>query len=156
MTIKGYRPLALLAADAEDLSVVSAVFQDAVAKTRDLAYLPAARRFALVANRFVWEEGASKDHGPFARVRAGLHLDDVEAVRLRGLDLGAHGAVVDLLAIGFEPEGEEGAGTVTLTFAGGGEVALDVDAINVAAQDLTEPWRTPSRPDHEGPAGRAG
>lgn len=149
MTIKGYTPLALLAADEEDLRVVSAVFQDAVTKTGELAYLPAARRFAMVANRFVWEEGASKKHGPFARARAGLHFDDVRAARLRGLDLSAHEAVIVLLSVGFEPDGEEGAGTITLTFAGGGEVALDVDAINATAQDLYGPWRTRSRPDHE-------
>jgi hypothetical protein len=148
MTLKGYKPLALLAADEEDLRVVSAVFQDAVTKTRDLAYLPAAKRFAMVANRFVWEDGASREHGPFARARAGLHVDDVRAARFRGLDISAHEAVVDLLAIRFEA-GEDGAGTILLTFAGGGEVALDVDAVNVTAQDLFGPWRTKSRPDHD-------
>lgn len=149
MTSKGYKPLALLAADEDDLRIVSAVFQDAVIKTRDLAYLPRARRFAMVANRFVWEEGASKSRGPFFRARSGLHLDDVTAARLRGIDLSAHDAVVDLLSIGFDPRGE-GAGTISLTFAGGGEVALDVDAINVMAEDIYGPWATQNRPDHEG------
>ncbi|MBB4657860.1 DUF2948 family protein [Parvularcula dongshanensis] len=147
MTPKGYTPLALLAADAEDLQVVSAVLQDAVAKVGDMAYLPARRRFAFVANRFVWEEGASKTKGPFTRVRAGIHFDDVTAVRKLNLDTSDPGAVVDVLCVAYE--GGEDGGTVTITLAGGGAVALDVEAINATAEDISEPWRTQSKPDHE-------
>ena len=154
MMPKNYTPLALLAADEEDLSVVSAVLQDAVAKVGDFAFLKGARRFAFVANRFVWEEGASKARGPFSRVRVGVHLDDVVRVRSRGVDLQAKDAVVDLLSIAFE-EAEDGAGTVTMTLAGGGAIALDVEAINVTAEDISAPWRTQSKPDHEAPAGAA-
>ena len=156
MTPKNYTPLALMAADADDLQVVSAVLQDAVAKVGDLAFLRSARRFALVANRFVWEEGASKARGPFSRVRVGVHFDDVTRVRSRGVDLNARDAVVDLLSVAFEAA-EDGAGTITLTFAGSGEIALDVEAINVTLEDISAPWRTQSRPDHAGdaPAGVA-
>ena len=151
MTPKNYTPLALMAADADDLQVVSAVLQDAVAKVGDMAFLSKAHRFAFVANRFVWEEGASKTRGPFSRVRVGVHFDDVIRVRSRGVDLGARDAVVDVLSLAFEP-GEDGAGTVTITLAGGGEVALDVDAINATVEDISAPWRTQSRPDHAGAA----
>ena len=162
MTPTNYTPLALMAADEDDLRVVSAVLQDAVAKVGDLAFLPKARRFALVANRFVWEEGASKARGPFSRVRVGVHLDDVTRVRSRKVDLGAREAVVSILSVGFEAapdedasggdaSGGEGAGTVTLTLAGGGEIALVVDAINVMLEDISAPWRTQSRPAHDTP-----
>ena len=153
MIPKNYTPLALMAADADDLSVVSAVLQDAVAKVGDLAFLPRARRFALVANRFVWEEGATKAHGPFSRVRTGLHFDDVRAVRTLNLDLQNKAAVVDILSLAFE-ETEDGAGTITITLAGGGAVALDVEAINVTVEDISAPWRTQSRPDHDGTQGK--
>ena len=157
MTPKNYTPLALMAADEDDLRVVSAVLQDAVAKVGDLAFLSKARRFAFVANRFVWEEGASKARGPFSRVRVGVHLDDVARVRSRKVDLGAREAVVSILSVGFEAapdsdaSGGDGAGTVTLTLAGGGEIALDVDAINVMLEDISAPWRTQSRPTHDMP-----
>ena len=149
MTPQNYTPLALMAADADDLRVVSAVLQDAVAKVGDLAFLPRARRFALVANRFVWEEGASKARGPFSRVRTGVHFDDVRAARTRNLDLENKSAVVDILSLAFD-EAEDGAGTVTITLAGGGAIALDVEAVNVTVEDISSPWRTQSRPDHEG------
>ena len=70
-----------MAGDAEDLNVISAMFQDAVVKVGDFAYLPQERRFALVANRFLWENAGTKRHGVFARVRAGLHFNDVKAAQ---------------------------------------------------------------------------
>lgn len=149
MSINNYEPLGLIAADTDDLQVVSAVMQDAVAKVGEMAFLPRARRFALLANRFVWEEGATKERGPWHRVRTGLHFEDVARVRTKALDLGNKGAVVSILAVAFEPDGEEGAGTITLSLGGGGAIALDVESINAAAEDLSPPWRTQNRPDHE-------
>ena len=154
MSIKNYEPLGLIAADEDDLQVVSAVMQDAVAKVGEMAFLPRARRFALLTNRFVWEEGATKERGPWHRVRTGLHFEDVARVRTRALDLGNKGAVVSILAVGFAPEGEgEDAtgGTITLSLGGGGAIALDVESINAAAEDLSPPWRTQNRPDHDAP-----
>lgn len=149
MSIQNYEPLGLIAADTDDLQVVSAVMQDAVAKVGEMAFLPRARRFALLANRFVWEEGATKERGPWHRVRTGLHFEDVARVRTKALDLGNKSAVVSILAVAFEPEGDEGAGTITLRLGGGGAIALDVESINAAAEDLSPPWRTQNRPDHE-------
>ncbi|WOI53782.1 DUF2948 family protein [Parvularcula sp. LCG005] len=147
MKIKNYKPLALMAADREDLDVVSAVLQDSVAKVGDVAFLPDQRRFALVANRFVWEEGANKTKGPFTRVRVGVHFDDVLSVRTKSVRLDAKSAIVDILSVTYH--GGEDGGTITLTLAGGGIVALAVDAINVTVRDISEPWRTQSKPDHE-------
>lgn len=147
MKIKNYKPVRLIAAGDEDLQIVAAHLQDAVMKVGDMAYLAAERRFAFVANRFIWEEGAAKRFGPFHRVRAGVHFDDVTAVRARHIRQTAKDAVLDLLSIRFEP-GEDGAGRVLLAFAGGGEVALEVEAINATVEDISEPWRTTNKPDH--------
>lgn len=148
MNKKNYTPLALLAADGEDLEVVSSVLQDAVAKLGDLAYLPDERRFAFVANRFVWEDGVKRNFGPYLRVRTGVHFDDVVRVRTKALKRGSKEAVIDILSVTFEP-GEDGAGVITLNLAGAGAIALDVDAVNATLTDLSEPWRTTSKPDHE-------
>ena len=146
MKSKTYTPLALMAADSEDLEVLSSVLQDAVAKVGDLAWLPAERRFALVANRFVWEEGVSRKHGPFMRVRAGIHFDDVVKVRTKSLRLEAKEAVIDILSVAYE--GGENGGTITLHLAGGGAIALEVEAVNATLRDISDPWRTQNRPDH--------
>ncbi len=149
MALKNYKPLRLIAADQDDIGIFSACLQDAVAKVADMAYLKSERRFALVANRFVWEEGISKKFGPFTRVRTGIHFDDVLSVRSRNLRQDAGDAVVVLLSIDVE-SGEDGTAFVHLNFAGGGAIMLGVEAINGALSDISAPWRTRSKPDHAG------
>ena len=147
-SLKDYKPLRLMAGDAEDLGIMSAVLQDAVAKLGDFAFLPAERRFAIVANRFCWECAADRKRGPFARVRAGLHFDDVKSAQFQHLRTNAKDAVVELLAIRFEA-GEDGAGTIILDFAGGGAVRLEVESVNAYISDISEPWRTRAKPEHK-------
>ena len=141
--LEGYRPLRLVAADAEDLNALSAVLQDAVAKIGDFAHLPRQRRFAFVANRFIWEAKGGK-----ARVRSGCHFDDVTAVRQSNLRLGAPDAVVEILAVRFAPA-EDGAGTITIDLAGGGAIRLDVESVNAQLADISPPWPTRLKPAHE-------
>lgn len=143
-----YRPLRLMVEDAEDLKVLSAVLQDAVAKVGDFAHLPRERRFAFVANRFVWECAADRNRGPFARVRTGCHFDDVISVRQVNLRTDSEDGVVELLAIRFEP-GEDGAGAVVFDFAGGGAVRVEVESLNAQLADLSAPWAARMKPDHE-------
>jgi hypothetical protein len=60
--------LKLAAEDEDDLKAISALVQDAVMTVGDLAFLPKARRFALVLNRYRWEPaspvGAASASGP--------------------------------------------------------------------------------------------
>lgn len=143
-----YKPLRLIANDAEDLSILSASLQDAVAKVGDFSFLPEERRFAFVANRFLWEVAGKRSLGLFGRVRSGIHFDDVLSVKHYHLRTDAKEAVVDLLAIGFE-QGEDGTGAVMLNFAGGGAIRLDVESINAQMSDISAPWRTRLKPKHE-------
>lgn len=147
-TLRDYMPLRLVAADADDLKVVSACLQDAVLKVGDIAFLPKERRFAFVANRFVWECAADRKRGPFARVRAGAHFDDVKAARHQHIRLDAKDAVLELLSLRFEP-GEDGTGAVILDFSGGGVIRLEVEAINAGLSDMSPPWPTERKPEHK-------
>jgi hypothetical protein len=143
--------LRLAAFDAEDLAVVSAHVQDAVLKVGDIAFIPKDKRFAGVINRFVWEkhpEGRSTSRKNWERRRSGFHFDRVLAVRSTGIDRSRPDAVLDLLAIAFEPT-DEPAGTITLIFAGGGAIALDVECIEAAVRDLGPAWATKCCPEHK-------
>ena len=142
-----YKPMALVAADRDDLQAISALLQDAVLKIGDAAYLEAERRFAFVTNRFVWEVPAGF-LGRGQRVRAGVHFDDVTNVRAKNLRLDAKDAVVEILNTDYE--GDENGGVITINLAGGGAIALSVEAINAHLKDLSEPWRASRRPKHEG------
>jgi Protein of unknown function (DUF2948) len=137
--------LRLLAQDADDLAVISAALQDAVAKIGDIHWDAHGRTLTLACNRFRWEAAGKKKAGE--RVRSALQLGDVTGVQARNLRRDAKGAIVELLAISFEP-GEAPAGTVMLTFAGGGDLRVGVDCLDVVLADVSEPWSTPRRPGH--------
>lgn len=145
---RDYKALRLMAGDVEDLEVVSTCLQDAVAKLGDFAFIAEERRFAFVANRFVWERVGDRRSGPFIRVRTGVHFDDVRAAQFLRLKADARDAVVEILAIRFEP-GEDGSGRVVIDLAGGGAIRLEVDSINAYLNDISDPWRTRSRPQHD-------
>ena len=139
--------LRLLAEDSDDLDIISAHLQDAVTLVRDIAWLPSTRRFAMVMNRFVWEgegRGRSHDH---ARVRSGLHFDNVLKVQTRGIAQDRPDGVVNLLSIRFA-ELEAPSGLVTLSFSGGAEIRLEVEALEVHLSDMDLTWVTPNLPDH--------
>lgn len=143
----GYKPLALMAADEDDLKAVSAMLQDAIVKIGDMTYLKDERRFVFMANRYCWETKRGFLHPGF-RVRAGIHFDDVEKVRARSVRLDAKDALIDILSV--EWDGDENGGCITMTLAGGGTIALETEAINITVNDVSAPWRASRRPDHEG------
>ena len=147
------QPLRLRAETPGDLEVVSALLQDAVGETAEIAWSRRHRRFTLLLNRFRWEDApaAERQRRPFERVRAVLAVDSVLRARTSGLDPQDRGLVLELLAIAFDP-GEDGAGTLRLILAGDGEIALEVECLDVRLADVTRPYVAPSgrRPRHAG------
>lgn len=141
--------LVLAAEDAEDLEIISARLQDAVAQIKDLVYLPKSRRFAGLFNRFKWEE-ADRRGGGNLRVQTGLHFDGVLSARSRNLKTDAPTSVVSLLAIQFIAKGgDDPAGAIELLFAGGGVIRLEVECIDAGLQDVSSVWAARGRPEHE-------
>lgn len=136
--------LKLLAQDAADLAVISAALQDAVAKIGDIRWDAHARTLTLACNRFRWEAGGKKSG---ERVRSALQLGGVTGVQARNLKRDAKGAIVELLAITFEP-GEAPGGVVLLAFAGDGDLRATVECLDVLLADVSDPWATPRRPGH--------
>lgn len=138
------RPLRLIAADAADVQVLSAIVQDAVLAASDISWKPKKRQAAFLINRFRWEDAdAAKAQGrPPERVRAMLVIDDAHAMRGAGITPQDKDAVLSILAITHTTE--EGSDRLTLTFAGDGEIALDVEAVNITLSDVTRPYVAPS------------
>jgi len=136
-------PLRLLAEDADDLAVISAALQDAVAKIGDITFDRTARSLTIAVNRYRWEKNGGE------RVRAGLQISSVLAVKARNIRQGAKEAVVDLLDLSFEA-GEAPGGAIVLTFAGGGDLKLEVECIDAVLADISLSWPTRAKPHHEG------
>ena len=145
------RPLRLRAEDADDLVVVSSLMQDAVARTRDIRWLPRRRRLVILANRFRWEdaeEARARDR-PFERVRTALTVENVLAIRARDVDPADADAVTAVLALGWEETGE-GAGRLTVSLADGARIVATSEALEATLVDLTRPWeaKAATMPSH--------
>ncbi len=147
----GEAPLRLKALDADDLAVLSALVQDAVFSAQEIIWTRKDRRFAILLNRFRWEDApkAEARRRAFERVQSVLVVEDVVKVQSQGIKQGNEDVVLSLLSISFEP-GEAPAGRLTLTLAGDGAIAIDVEAVEVVLKDVTRPYVAPSRraPDH--------
>jgi len=139
--------LRLLAQDADDLTVISTALQDAIGKIGDISYEPRARRLTLALNRYRWEAGALTPKTSGERVRCGLQIGGVLGVQERRLRQDAKKAVLALLAITFEP-GEVPGGALVLTFAGGDDLRVVVEAIDIALADISPAWPAAQRPSH--------
>ena len=144
-------PLRLIAQDAADLPVIAALVQDAVFPITEMGFAAKPRRFALLLNRFRWEDRAAavKEGRPFERVRSLMVFEGVLSVRSFGIDRGEADTILSLLSVSFVP-GAEGAGVVELVLAGDGGVQLQVEALDVVLTDVSRPYRAPSGhvPDH--------
>ena len=139
--------LKLMAEDAADLDIIAAAAQDALLRVGDVSYDKKARRFAALINRFRWEQAGEK--GPFERVRSALSFESVLSVKSRKVRMDSPDAVASLLSVNFTPDIEPPGGNVRLLFAGGGEIALEVECLDALLMDMGAAWRTPRRPDHE-------
>ena len=128
--------LHLIAAEADDVPVLSALLQDAAVRAIDIGYDAAQRRFALLASRYRWEAKSR------TRVRAALSIEGVTRVRRKGWPV-APDAVLDLLTIQVEDD------ELALDFAGGASLRLQVEAIDMLLDDIAGPWAAKREPSHD-------
>ncbi len=147
----GESPLNLGALDSEDLQVISTLAQDAVFPAAEMQWIPSERRFALLLNRFRWEDldAARLRKRDVERVQSLLVIDNVMGVSSQGVERGDADTILSLLTVTFEA-GEDGAGEIKLTLAGDGGIRLKVEALELTLKDVTRPYKAPSKsvPDH--------
>lgn len=146
------RPLNLGAYEAEDLEVISSLVQDAVFPVTEMSWRASARRFAILLNRFRWEDrvAAERRGRAYERVQSVLLAENVLNVASQGIDRTDKDMILSVLSVTFE-QGEDGAGHILLTLAGDGAIRLSVEALEVTLKDVTRPYRAPSKhmPQHD-------
>lgn len=142
-------PLNLGAFDAEDLKILSALVQDAVFPAIEMQWRAKGRRFALLLNRFRWEDQGQTRHGA-ERVQSVLSFETVTGVSSTGIDRYDKETVLSLLAIEWHPGADAPEGEIHLVLAGDGAIRLRVEAVEATLKDVTRPYKAPSRraPDH--------
>ncbi len=147
----GDRPLRLKALDSDDLAVMSSLTQDAVFPASEMRWDRKARRFALLLNRFRWEDAPNAKIGKRSveRVQAVLSIEDVMSVKSQGVQAGDADTIMSLLSVSFEPS-TDGMGCVLLTLSGDGAIAIEVEALEIMLADVTRPYIAPSKsvPQH--------
>ena len=137
--------LRLKALDADDLAVISSLVQDAIFPASEMIWTKKDRRFALLVNRFRWEDAAKATARTraFERVQSVLVIEDVRKVQSLGVMRGDGSIVMSILSMTFEA-GEDGMGRVILTLAGDGAIAVEVETLEVVLRDVTRPYVAPS------------
>jgi hypothetical protein len=134
------QPIRLRGESTEDLTVIASLIQDAILPSSEISWLPKENRFGLLLNRFRWEN-RSKDT---ERVQTVLVFDSVIAARTNGVNPADKDQILSVLDVTFTA-GEDGAGTLNVILAGDGEIALDVECIDIILQDATRPYIAPSK-----------
>lgn len=139
--------LRLAALDEDDLTIISAHVQDAVAKVGDIDFLASSNKFALPLNRFAWEVKSGWFRRNQQRRRSLLSFDRVLSVRYTGIDRTKPDEVLSLLALNFIAS-DAPSGMLSLIFSGGAAIALDVECIEARLADTGGAWEASSRPVH--------
>lgn len=146
------RPLFLLAQDPDGLQVLSALVQDAVFPITEMRWEASRRRFAVLLNRFRWEDAhrAEARKRPYERVQSLLVARDVLKVQSQGLERSEKHTVLSLLSLTWEA-GDDGRGKLLLTLAGDGALSLAAECLDVTLKDVTRPHLATSgrAPSHE-------
>lgn len=145
------RPLYLGAEDADDLRVISALVQDSILTGADMTWDRRRKRFAMLINRFRWEDrdAARAQRRAVERVRSMLVVREVQGVRSWAIDRRDSDLILSVLSVSWVA-GEDGTGVVHITLAGDGAIALSVEALDVTLRDVTRPYAAPSGrvPEH--------
>lgn len=150
--------LKLIALDKDDLEVVSTHLQDAEVKVGEIHWRPKERRVVIGLDRFDWE-AANGRQPAFQRCRAALRFERVTACKCRNVLSQDKNKLLNLLAIDFSERNAPG-GAVTLMFAGGEVLRLDVECLEAEVVDLGPVRMADCCPDHsdldfEGESGHA-
>ena len=140
--------LKFVALDEEDLAVISTHLQDATVRVADVLWRPQEKRLVIGLDRFDWCS-AEGDKPEFRRCRSALRFERVSACKCKQVNPAGKGAVLNLLAVEFEPT-DLPAGVVKLLFSGGGVLRLEVECLEAELADLGPTWTVDKRPAHVG------
>lgn len=141
------KPLKLIAQTPEDLTVISSLLQDMTVRVADMDFSKAENRFAMVGNRYRWEEKRWFRRPKGERVRTGIHFSGISSVQQSGFDAADNDAVYELLDM--EAHETDLGVVIHLHFAGGAAARLSCEVVDAVATDLSDSWAATKRPHHD-------
>ena len=139
--------LKLLAKTEEDLKVVSAYLQDAIANVSDVANLKKNKIFLMQLNRFMWEDVEKGVFRKNKRIRTILKFENVIKVHSKNINQLKGNKFLDFLTIETNQMIDNNY-EMKIVFAGDSILKIIAEVIEVTLDDQGEAWDTKNIPKH--------
>ena len=139
--------LKLLAKTEEDLKVVSAYLQDAIANVSDVANLKKNKIFLMQLNRFMWEDVEKGVFRKNKRIRTILKFENVIKVHAKNINQSKGNKFLDFLTIETNQMIDNNY-EMKIVFAGDSILKIIAEVIEVTLDDQGEAWDTKNIPKH--------
>ena len=140
--------LKLIAKTEEDLRVVSAHLQDAIANISDVANLKKNRIFLMQLNRFMWEDVEKGVFRKNKRIRTILKFENVIKVHAKNINQSKGNKFLDFLTIETDQMIDNNY-EMKIVFAGDSIIKIIAEVIEVTLDDQGEAWDTKNIPKHK-------
>ena len=140
--------LKLIAKTEEDLRVVSAHLQDAIANISDVANLEKNRIFLMQLNRFMWEDVEKGVFRKNKRIRTILKFENVIKAHAKNINQSKGKKFLDFLTIESNQMIDNNY-EMKIVFAGDSIIKIIAEAIEVTLDDQGEAWDTKNKPKHK-------
>ena len=140
--------LKLIARTEEDLRIVSAHLQDAIATVSDIANLKKNKIFLLQLNRFMWEDVEKGVFRKNKRIRTILKFENVIKVSSKNINQSNKDIFLDFLALetNLMPDNNY---EMKIVFAGDSIIKVLSEVIEVTLDDQGKSWDTKNMPKHK-------
>ena len=140
--------LKLIAQSQEDLRVVSAYLQDAIANISDIAKLEKNKIFLMQLNRFMWEDVEKGVFRKNKRIRTILKFDNVIKVHSKNINQQKKDKFLDFLTIETNQMPDNNY-EMKIVFAGDAIIKIVSEVVEVTLDDQGEAWDTKNMPKHK-------
>ena len=140
--------LKLIAKTEEDLRVISAHLQDAIANVFDIANLEKNKIFLMQLNRFMWEDVEKGVFRKNKRIRTVLKFENVVKVHSKNINQLKKDQFLDFLTIETNQMPDNNY-EMKIVFAGDSIIKIIAEVIEVTLDDQGEAWDTKNKPKHK-------
>ncbi len=140
--------LKLIAKTEEDLRVVSAHLQDAIANVSEIANLKKNKIFLMQLNRFMWEDVEKGVFRKNKRIRTILKFDNVLKAHSQNINQSKKNKFLDFLTIETNQMPDNNY-EMKIVFAGDSIIKILAEVIEVTLDDQGQAWDTKNMPKHK-------
>ena len=140
--------LKLIGKNQEDLRVISAYSQDSIVATKDMIFLKKNRIFAMIVNRFMWEDIEKGIYRQNKRIKCAIKFEGILKVKSKKINQKNRNKRLECLAIKCNEILNKNY-KINFFFAGGGMITLISESIDATMNDLGASWNVKHIPKHK-------